>query len=120
MRAATATCGASGQSDAAACARLIRTTAAATRYMAATWRSLGWSYASTKGQRVRLRADELPRGRLIVHIYRHLVAVIDHVIHDTHDCGGAGRVRVEGYWTAPRLDEARLMDAPPPWRCFRG
>src|SRR5262249_11421739 len=63
--------------------------------------SLGWSRASTKGQRVRLRADELPRGRLIVRIHRHLVAVIDHVIHDTRDCGGAGRVRVEGYWTAP-------------------
>jgi hypothetical protein len=64
--------------------------------------SLGWSYTSTKGQKVRLRADELPRGRLIVQISGHLVAVIDHVIRDTHDCGGAGRVRVKGYWTAPK------------------
>jgi hypothetical protein len=63
--------------------------------------ALGWSYTSTKGQKVHLRADELPRGRLIVEIRRHLVAVIDHVIHDTHDCGGAGRVGVRGYWTAP-------------------
>jgi hypothetical protein len=60
--------------------------------------SLGWSYTSTKGQKVHLRADELPRGKLIVRINRHLVAVIDHVIHDTHDCGRAGRVPVKGYW----------------------
>jgi hypothetical protein len=65
-------------------------------------KSLGWSYTPTKGKKVRLRADELPRGKLIVRIRRHLVAVIDHVIHDMHDCGEGGRVRVEGYWTAPR------------------
>ena len=65
-------------------------------------KSLGWSYTSTKGQ-VRLRADELPRGRLIVRISRHLVAVIDRVIYDTHDCGGAGRVRVKGYWSKPLM-----------------
>jgi hypothetical protein len=65
-------------------------------------KSLGWNYVPTKGQKVHLRADELPRGRLIVRIRRHLVAVIDHVIHDTHDCARAGRVCVEGYWTAPK------------------
>ena len=64
--------------------------------------ALGWRYTSTKelprGRGVRLRADELPRGRLIVQLYRHLTAVIDGVIHDTHDCGGAGRRPVQGYW----------------------
>jgi hypothetical protein len=65
-------------------------------------KSLGWSYTSTKGQKVHLRADDLPRGRLIVSMHRHLVAVIDHVIHDTHDCGRAGRVPVRGYWTNAR------------------
>jgi hypothetical protein len=64
-------------------------------------KSLGWRYTSTKRQGVYLRADALPRGRLIVQIRRHLVAVIDRVIHDTHDCGRAGRVKVIGYWTAP-------------------
>jgi hypothetical protein len=59
---------------------------------------LGWSFTSTKGKKVRLRADELPKGRLIVSTGGHLVAVIDHVIHDTFDCGGAGRVGVKGYW----------------------
>jgi hypothetical protein len=28
--------------------------------------------------------------------------VIDHVIHDTHDCGRAGRVRVIDYWTCAK------------------
>jgi hypothetical protein len=63
--------------------------------------ALGWHHVTPKG-RVHLRADELPRGKLIISISRHLVAVIDHVIHDTHDCGRAGRVRVQSYWTAPR------------------
>src|SRR5262249_35372707 len=38
--------------------------------------SLGWSFTSTKGQRIRLRADELPRGKLVVLIRRHLDAAI--------------------------------------------
>ena len=60
--------------------------------------ALGWVRVTPKSQ-MRLRADHLPRGRLIVNIRRHLVAVIDHVIHDTHDCGRAGRVQVLNYWT---------------------
>jgi hypothetical protein len=63
--------------------------------------SLGWKFTSTKDQKVRLRADKLPRGRLIVDISRHLVAVIDGVIHDTFDCGKGGRKHVKGYWSAP-------------------
>ena len=37
------------------------------------------------GTRVHLCEEELPRGRLIVSVSRHLTAVIDHVIHDTYD-----------------------------------
>src|SRR5262249_22305824 len=70
--------------------------------------SLGWKFTSTKDQKVRLRADELPLGRLVVQISRHLVAVIDGVIHDTYDSGGEGRVRVKGYWRA-----ASWAHAPP-------
>ena len=68
--------------------------------------SLGWSYTSTGSKKVRLRADELPRGRLIVRISNHLVAVIDHVIYDTCNSGGAGRVPVKGYWTSPPTSTA--------------
>jgi hypothetical protein len=61
--------------------------------------SLDWKHTPTKRQGIHLRANELPRGRLIVEISRHLVAVIDGVIHDTHDCGEGGRIRVQGYWS---------------------
>jgi hypothetical protein len=60
-------------------------------------KSLGW--VSVKPTGMLLRADHLPRDRLIVRICNHLVAVINHVIHDTYDCGRAGRVRVKEYWT---------------------
>jgi hypothetical protein len=61
--------------------------------------SLGWKFTPTKDQRIKLRADELPPGRLIVEVHRHLVAVIDGVIHDTHDSGRKGRRPVIGYWS---------------------
>lgn len=51
--------------------------------------SLGWQWTPTMGIgtgcRVHLAAGELPAGRLIVSVSRHLVAVIDGVIHDTAD-----------------------------------
>jgi hypothetical protein len=66
-------------------------------------KSLGWKYTSTKelprGKGVHLRADELPPGRLIVDIHRHLCAVINGVIHDTFDCSNEGRCRIRGYWS---------------------
>ena len=48
---------------------------------------------------VHLRADELPRGRLIVQLRRHPTAVIDGTIRDTVDCSDEGRCRIQGYWT---------------------
>jgi hypothetical protein len=62
-------------------------------------KSLGWHYVSTEDQKVRLRADELPSGRLIVAVHQHLVAVIDGVIHDTYDSGQKGHRPVRGYYT---------------------
>jgi hypothetical protein len=41
----------------------------------------------------------LPPGRLIVSVNGHLVALIDGVIHDTYDSGGAGKRPVQGYWS---------------------
>jgi hypothetical protein len=67
--------------------------------------SLGWRWTPTmqigSGCKVHLRADELPSGRLIVSVSRHTVAVIDGVIHDTHDPSRGGARRVYGYWSAP-------------------
>lgn len=65
-------------------------------------KALGWEWVSTMGIgtgcQVHLRADELPKGRIICKVSRHLVAVIDGVIHDTHDCSRDGTRCVYGYY----------------------
>src|SRR5262249_48798993 len=43
-------------------------------------------------------------GRLVVDMNRHLVALIDGVIHDTYDSGGFGRRPVQGYWSQAAAD----------------
>ena len=60
--------------------------------------SLGWQYTRIR-ENLCLRAGALPSGRLIVGVHGHLVALIDDVIHDTHDSGGSGRRPVDGYWS---------------------
>lgn len=68
------------------------------RYMLA----LGWTWTPTMGIgtgcTVHLKDGELPMGRLIVSVSRHLCAVIDGVLHDTHDCTRGGTRCVYGYW----------------------
>jgi hypothetical protein len=63
---------------------------------------LGWRWVPTMsigtGCHVHLRADELPAGRLIVQVSKHIVAVIDGVIRDTHDPSRAGTRCVYGYY----------------------
>ena len=51
------------------------------------------------GCRVHLAACELPPGRLVVSVSRHLAAVIDGVLHDAGDSSRAGTRCVYGYWT---------------------
>lgn len=67
---------------------------------------LGWFWTPTmaigSGCKVHLRANELPEGRLIVAVSKHLVAVIDRVIHDTHDSSRSGTRCVYGYWRQSR------------------
>jgi len=67
--------------------------------------SLGWEWKPTmfigQGCKVHLRADELPEGRLVCSVSRHLVAVIDGVIHDTMDCSRDGSRCVYGYYSKP-------------------
>lgn len=70
------------------------------RYMA----SIGWRWVSTMGIgtgcTVHLARGELPQGRLVVSVSRHFTAVIDGVVHDTHDPTRGGRRCVYGYYTA--------------------
>lgn len=64
--------------------------------------TLGWVFTPTmsigSGCKVHLKADELPKGRLICRISKHLCAVIDGVIHDTYDCSREGTRCVYGYY----------------------
>lgn len=64
---------------------------------------LGWVWTPTmqigSGTTVHLAAAELPSGRLIVRCSRHLTAVIDGVVHDTHDPSRGGSRAVYGYWS---------------------
>jgi len=50
------------------------------------------------GCQVHLRADELPQGKLIVRLSKHLTAMIDGVIQDTHDPSRGGKRCVYGYY----------------------
>lgn len=58
--------------------------------------SMGWNWTPTmqvgSGCKVHLADGELPMGRLVVSVSRHLVAVIDGVIHDTSDPQRAAHV----------------------------
>ena len=67
--------------------------------------SRGWEWVPCMGigtgAKVHLRADELPSGRIICRVSRHMVAVIDGVIHDTHDPSRGGMRCVYGYWRKP-------------------
>jgi hypothetical protein len=72
-------------------------------------KSLGWVWTPTmqigSGCKVHLRADELPSGRLVVSVSKHLTVVVDGVIHDTHDPSRRGTRCVYGYW---QLGEATV------------
>jgi hypothetical protein len=63
---------------------------------------IGWQWTSTMGIgtgcTVHLREDELPSGNLVVRISKHVCAVIDGVIHDTHDPQRDGTRCVYGFY----------------------
>jgi len=50
------------------------------------------------GCQVHLRSDELPNGILIVKVSKHLTAIVDGVIRDTHDPSRGGTRCVYGYY----------------------
>lgn len=67
--------------------------------------SLGWRWVPTmrigSGCTVHLRADELPSGRLVVRVSKHVCAVVDGVVHDTYDPSRDGTRCVYGYFDKP-------------------
>ena len=64
--------------------------------------SLGFIWVPTmqigSGCKVHLKADELPSGRLVCNVSRHVCAVVDGALHDTYDCSRGGTRCVYGYW----------------------
>lgn len=68
--------------------------------------SIGWEWTSLMGIgtgcKFHLRDGELPAGRLIVRLSRHLAAVIDGVLHDTFDGSRDGTRCVYGYFSKSR------------------
>lgn len=66
----------------------------------------GWKFQATMsfgtGCKVHLRPDELPKGRIIVRVSKHLAAVVDGVLHDTFDCSRGGTRCVYGYYAAQK------------------
>tara|TARA_R100000501_G_C2588492_1_gene89319 strand:+ start:182 stop:619 length:438 start_codon:yes stop_codon:yes gene_type:complete len=65
-------------------------------------KSKGWKWNATMGIgtgcKTHLKKDELPKGKIICRITRHIVAVINGVIHDTYNCSRNGTRCVYGYW----------------------
>jgi len=51
------------------------------------------------GCKVHLREEELPKGKIIASVSKHLTTVIDGIIHDTHDPQRNGTRCVYGYYT---------------------
>lgn len=64
--------------------------------------SLGFRWVPTmqvgKGCTVHLRREELPSGRLIVSVSKHITAVVDGVIYDIYNPDRDGQRCVYGYW----------------------
>lgn len=50
------------------------------------------------GCTVHVRADELPTGKLILNLSRHISCMLDGVVHDTYDPSREGTRCVYGYW----------------------
>lgn len=67
--------------------------------------SLGWKWTPTmnigSGCKVHLDPKELPGGRLIVRVSKHMVAMIDGVVHDRYDPSREGNRCVYGFFIQP-------------------
>lgn len=65
--------------------------------------ALGWEWHPTmmigSGCKVHLVDGEVPSGRVVISLSKHCTAVIDGVIHDTHDPSRDGTRCVYGYFS---------------------
>jgi len=72
--------------------------------------SLGFAWVPTmfigQGCKVHLVASELPPGKLIVNLSRHIAPVINGTVYDTDDPRRNGSRCVYGYWTLTNQPKA--------------
>lgn len=63
-----------------------------------TWK---WTATMTIGSgcKVHVKASELPKGRIMLSLSKHVAAMVDGVVHDTHDPSRSGTRCVYGYWS---------------------
>lgn len=59
---------------------------------------LGFRYVPVRGEHVTLHRDELPKGKVIAELPRHVCAVIDGVINDAYDPNEKKHQKLNGYW----------------------
>ena len=82
--------------------------------------SLGWRWTPTmqigSGCKVHFVKDELPSGRLIVSLSKHLTCVIDGVVHDTYNPQRGATIY---YKTGPGVTTTEI-DRVSPDRCVYG
>lgn len=73
---------------------------------------LGFEWVPTmtigSGCKTHLVASDLPKGRIVVAVSKHYVAMIDGVIHDTHDPSRGGDRCVYGYWRFVGAEPVRM------------
>ena len=71
---------------------------------------LGWKWKPLMGVgtgcQIHLSEDELPTGRLILRLSKHLAAFVDGQLHDTYDCSRNGTRCVYGYYYDPSHAES--------------
>lgn len=75
---------------------------------------MGWVWTATMawgtGCKTHLKAEDLPSGRLVCRVTKHMVAVIDGVIHDTYDASRDGTRCVYGYFSqGPNYDASAAL-----------
>jgi len=71
----------------------------------------GWKWKPTmtigSGCKVHLKTSELPKGRIICRVSKHLVAVIEGVIHDTYNPSRDETRCVYGYFYKEKLNDQK-------------
>lgn len=59
---------------------------------------LGFRYKAIEGKHITLHRDELPKGKVIADLPRHVTAVLDGIINDAYNPNEKKNQQLLGYW----------------------